>query len=216
MALRAKAKGYGYLAVTDHSPGLGMTNGLSLERVQARLAEAAALNAKLAPFRILVGTEVDIRANGRLDYPDEVLARFDIVTASVHSSFSQPRDQMTARIVGAIRHPLVTALSHPTGRLLERREPYDVDLAAVIAAAAETGTRIEINGGPERLDLPDTWIPRAIANGATLVASSDAHAIEELEWMELAVATARRGWATPGAIANTRDLDAMLASRKKA
>ncbi|TMG41858.1 MAG: DNA polymerase III [Chloroflexi bacterium] len=216
MALRAKAKGYGYLAVTDHSPGLGMTNGLSLERVQARLAEAAALNAKLAPFRILVGTEVDIRANGKLDYPDDVLARFDIVTASVHSSFSQPRDQMTARIVGAIRHPLVTALSHPTGRLLERREPYDVDLAAVIAAAAETGTRIEINGGPERLDLPDTWIPRAIANGATLVASSDAHAIEELEWMELAVATARRGWATPGAIANTRDLDAMLASRKKA
>ncbi|TME98281.1 MAG: DNA polymerase/3'-5' exonuclease PolX [Chloroflexi bacterium] len=216
MALRAKAKGYGYLAVTDHSPGLGMTNGLSLERVQARLAEAAALNAKLAPFRILVGTEVDIRANGKLDYPDDVLARFDIVTASVHSSFSQPRDQMTARIVGAIRHPLVTALSHPTGRLLERREPYDVDLAAVIAAAAETGTRIEINGGPERLDLPDTWIPRAIANGATLVASSDAHAIEELEWMELAVATARRGWAAAGAIANTRDLDAMLASRKKA
>src|SRR2546425_9577370 len=170
MALRAKAKGYGYLAVTDHSPGLGMTNGLSLERVQARLAEAAALNAMLAPFRILVGTEVDIRANGKLDYPDDVLARFDIVTASVHSSFSQPRDQMTARIVGAIRHPLVTALSHPTGRLLERREPYDVDLAAVIAAAAETGTRIEINGGPERLDPPDTRIPPALPNGATLVA----------------------------------------------
>src|SRR5256712_8491566 len=216
MALGAKAKGYGYLAVTDHSPGLGMTNGLSLERVQARLAEAAALNAKLAPFRILVGTEVDIRANGKLDYPDDVLARFDIVTASVHSSFSQPRDQMTARIVGAIRHPLVTALSHPTGRLLERREPYDVDLAAVIAAAAETGTRIEINGGPERLDPPRTWIPRALAGGATPVASSDAPAIEELEWMELAVATARRGRAAAGAIANTRDLGAVPASRQKA
>src|SRR5256712_8180485 len=174
MAVGAKAKGYGYLAVTDPSPGLGMTNGLSLERVQARLAEAAALNAKLAPFRILVGTEVDIRANGKLDYPDEVLARFDIVTASVHSSFSQPRDQMTARIVGAIRHPLVTALSHPTGRLLERREPYDADLAAAIAAAAETGTRIEINGGPGRHGLPHPSLPPALASGAALVAGSAA------------------------------------------
>src|SRR2546428_9715365 len=164
MALRARGKGYGYPAVPHHSRGLGMTNGLSLERVQARLAEAAALNAMLAPFRILVGTEVDIRANGKLDYPDDVLARFDIVTASVHSSFSQPRDQMTARIVGAIRHPLVTALSHPTGRLLERREPYDVDLAAVLAAAAQTGTRIEINGGPERRHPPATRVPPATSS----------------------------------------------------
>src|SRR2546428_786246 len=110
---------------------------------------------------------------------------------------------MTARIVGAIRHPLVTALSHPTGRLLERREPYDVDLAAVIAAAAETGTRIEINGGPERLDLPDTWIPRAIAGGAPLVASPGAPAVRELGRMERAVAAARRGWAVP-AVARCR------------
>src|SRR5205814_6582739 len=127
MARRARAKGDAYLAVTDHSPGLGMTNGLSPERITARLAEAVRLNAELAPFRIIVGTEVDIRANGALDYPDQLLAKFDIVSASVHSSFGQTRDQMTARVVGAMRHPLVTALSHPTGRLLEKREPHAVD-----------------------------------------------------------------------------------------
>jgi DNA polymerase (family 10) len=215
MARRAKAKGYRYLAVTDHSPGLGMTNGLSPDRIAARLAEAAKLNAELAPFRIFVGTEVDIRANGKLDYPDDVLAGFDIVSASVHSSFAQPREQMTARITGAMRHPLVTAISHPTGRLLEKREPYAVDLDAVIDAARETGTWLEVNGGPERLDLPDTWVRKAIDRGATLVANSDAHALEELEWMELAIATARRGWATSGSVVNTRGPDEALAARKR-
>ena len=215
MARRAKAKGYAYMAVTDHSPGLGMTNGLSPDRIEARLVEAAKLNADLAPFRIIVGTEVDIRANGALDYPDALLAKFDIVSASVHSSFAQTREQMTARVVGAMRHPLVTALSHPTGRLLEKRDPHAVDLDAVIDAAVETGTWIEINGGPERLDLPDTWVRKAVERGATLVANSDAHAIEELEWTDLAVGTARRGWAPEGSLANERGLEPMLASRKK-
>src|SRR5256884_2055092 len=215
MARRARAKGYAYLAVTDHSPGLGMTNGLSPERIEVRLAEAAHHNAELAPFRIIVGTEVDIRANGALDYPHALLAKFDIVRASVHSSFAQTREQMTARVVGPMRHPLVTSLSHPPGRLLEKREPHAVDLDKVIDAAVETGTWIEVNGGPERLDLPDTWIRKAVERGATLVAHSDAHAIEELDWMDLAVGTARRGWAPEGNIANVRDLDAMLASRKK-
>jgi DNA polymerase (family 10) len=215
MARRARAKGYAYLAVTDHSPGLGMTNGLSAERIEARLAEAAKLNAELAPFRIIVGTEVDIRANGKLDYPDEILARFDVVSASVHSSFAQTRDQMTARVTGAMRHPLVTAVSHPTGRLLEKRDAHAVDLDAVIDAAVATGTWIEVNGGPERLDLPDTWIRKAIDRGATLVVNSDAHAMEELEWMELGIATARRGWAAASAIVNTRGLAAAMAARKK-
>src|SRR2546430_7168827 len=212
MARRARAKGYSYLAVTDHSPGLGMTNGLSLERIGARVAEAAKLNEDLAPFRVIVGTEVDIRANGKLDYPDDVLAKFDIVSASVHSSFAQPRDAMTARITGAMRHPLVTAISHPTGRLLEKREPYAVDLDAVIDTAIATGTWIEVNGGPERLDLPDTWIRKAQDRGAMLVVNSDAHAIEELDWMDQGIGTARRGWATAASIANTRGLDAVLAA----
>ncbi len=215
MVRRAKAKGYAYVAVTDHSPGLGMTNGLSPDRIAARMADVKKLNAELAPFRILVGTEVDIRANGSLDYPDEILRGFDIVSASVHSAFGQSRDVMTKRIIDAIRNPYVTAFSHPTGRLLERRDPYAVDLDAVIAAAKETGTWLEVNGGPERLDLPDVWVRKAIEHGATLVLNSDAHAVEELEWMEYAVANARRGWATAGDVANTLDFGAMLAKRKR-
>ncbi len=215
MARRARGKGYAYLAVTDHSPGLGMTNGLGAERITARIEEARRLNEELAPFRILVGTEVDIRANGTLDYPDELLARFDVVSASVHSAFGQTREVMTERVLRAMRHPLVTALSHPTGRLLERRDPHAVDLQAVIEAAAQTGTWIEVNGGPERLDLPDVWIRKALEAGVALVTNSDAHAVEELDWMEFAVATARRGWTTRGAIANAATLDEMIARRKR-
>ena len=215
MARRAKAMGHAYMAVTDHSPGLGMTNGLSIERIKARVAEARRLSAELAPFRILVGTEVDIRANGALDYPDEVLRDFDIVSASVHSAFGQAREVMTKRISDALRNPYVTAFSHPTGRLLERREPYAVDLDAIIDVAVETGTWLEVNGGPERLDLPDIWVRRAVERGATLVLNSDAHAVEELDWMEYAVANARRGWATAANVANARALDEMLASRKR-
>jgi DNA polymerase (family X) len=215
MARRARDKGYAYMAVTDHSPGLGMTNGLSAERIAARVAEVERLNAELAPFRIFVGTEVDIRANGSLDYPDEILKGFDIVSASVHSAFGQSREVMTKRILDAMKNPYVTAFSHPTGRLLERREPYAVDLAAVIDAAVETGTWLEVNGGPERLDLPDVWVRKAIDHGVTLVLNSDAHAVEELDWMEYATANARRGWATGASVVNTLDVDAMLAKRKR-
>jgi len=214
MARRAKAKGYAYMAVTDHSPGLGLTFGLNAEGIAARVAEAGKLNEELAPFRILVGTEVDIRANGGLDYPDEILRGFDVVSASVHSAFGQSRDVMTKRILDAMRNPYVTAFSHPTGRLLERREPYAVDLSAVIAGARETGTWLEVNGGPERLDLPDVWVRKAIEAGVTLVLNSDAHATGELDWMEFAVANTRRGWATKAPVANTLPLDAMLAKRK--
>jgi DNA polymerase (family 10) len=210
MVRRARDKGYAYVAVTDHSVGLGMTNGLNLERIAARTKEIAKLNAQLAPFRVLIGTEIEIRADGRLDYPDDVLAGFEIVTASIHSAFNQPRAQITQRLVGAMQHPLVTAISHPTGRLLERRDPYDVDLDAVIDAAVKTGTRLEVNGGPERLDLPDWAVRKAMEKGATLVIDSDAHAVEELEWTEYGAATARRGWATAERVGNTRELDAVL------
>src|SRR6185503_11889301 len=176
--------------------------------------EAAALNAQLAPFRILVGTEVDIRANGGLDYPDEILRNFDIVSASVHSAFGQTKDVMTKRILDAMRNPYVTAFSHPTGRLLERRDPYEVDLAKVIAVAKETGTWLEVNGGPERLDLPDIWVRKATEAGVRLVLNSDAHRVEELDWMEYATANARRGWITKASVANALPLDDMLAARK--
>jgi DNA polymerase (family 10) len=213
MARRAKAKGYEYMAVTDHSPGLGLTLGLNAERIAARIAEARKLNAELAPFRILVGTEVDIRANGTLDYPDEILRGFEIVSASVHSAFGQSREVMTKRILDAMANPYVTAFSHPTGRLLERRDPYDVDLAAVIAGAKRTGTWLEVNGGPERLDLPDVWVRKAIEADVRLVLNSDAHAVEELDWMEYATANSRRGWITKRSIVNALPLDAVLAAR---
>jgi len=210
MVRRARDKGYEYVAMTDHSVGLGMTNGLNLERIAKRTKEIAKLNQELAPFRVLIGTEVEIRADGRLDYPDDVLAGFEIVTASIHSAFNQPREQITARLVSAMKHPLVTAISHPTGRLLERRDPYDVDLDAVIDVAVATGTRLEVNGGPERLDLPDWAVRKAVEKGATLVIDSDAHAVEELEWTLYGAATARRGWATADRVGNTHGLDAVL------
>ncbi len=215
MAKQARARGYGYIALTDHSVGLGMTQGLNVDRIRQRTQEILQLNQELAPFRILIGTEVDIRANGSLDYPDEVLALFDVVTASVHSAFSQPRGVMTERIVGAMRHPLVDAISHPTGRLLEKRDPYDVDLDRLIDVAAETGTRIEVNGGPERLDLPDVNVRQAVAKGVRLVTNSDAHSTEELDYMANAVATARRGWATARSVENTKSLGDLMSLRPK-
>ncbi len=210
MAERARAKGYEYIALTDHSIGLGMTHGLDPDRIAARTKEIEAVNRKMAPFRVLVGSETDIRSSGRLDYDDATLGLFEVVTASVHSSFAQPRDAQTKRIVGAMEHPRVNAISHPTGRLLERRDAYDVDLEAVIAAAVRTKTRLEVNGGPERLDLSDVAVRRAMEVGAMLVCNSDAHAIEELDQMEYAVATARRGWATKDRVQNTLPLAALL------
>jgi DNA polymerase (family 10) len=210
MAERARAKGYEYIALTDHSIGLGMTHGLDPDRIAARTKEIEAANERLAPFRILIGSEVDIRSNGRLDYDDVTLKAFEVVTASVHSSFAQPREAQTRRIVGAMEHPRVNAISHPTGRLLEKRDAYDVDLEAVIAAAVRTRTRLEVNGGPERLDLSDVAVRRAMEVGAMLVCNSDAHAIEELDQMEYAVATARRGWATKERVQNTMPLGELL------
>lgn len=214
MASRAREKGYEYLALTDHSVALGMTNGLNEERIAARTKEIEAVNKRLAPFRILIGSEVDIRSNGKLDYDDRLLGMFEVVTASVHSSFAQPRDVMTKRILGAMEHPRVNAISHPTGRLLEKRDAYDVDLEALIAAAVRTTTRLEVNGGPERLDLPDVAVRRALEVGAMLVCNSDAHAIEELDQMEYAVATARRGWATKERVQNTMPLKDLLTHLK--
>jgi len=211
MAERARAKGYEYLALTDHSIGLGMTHGLDAERIAKRTREIEAVNRRMAPFRVLVGSEVDIRSSGKLDYDDATLALFEVVTASVHSSFAQPRDAQTERILGAMRHPRVNAISHPTGRLLEKRDAYDVDLEAIIAAAARTKTRLEVNGGPERLDLSDVAVRRAMEVGAMLVCNSDAHAVEELDQMEYAVATARRGWATKERVQNTMPLAELLA-----
>lgn len=211
MCRRAKELGYAYVALTDHSVSLGMAKGMTVDRIKQRNLEIERIDQALRPFRVFSGCEVNIRADGALDYGDDVLALFDVITASIHTAFSQPKDVMTTRIIGAMRHPLVDAISHPTGRLLERRDEYEVDIDALIDTAAQTGCRLEVNGGPERLDLSDTYVRRAIERGAPLVINSDAHAIEELDQIEYGVATARRGWAGPEHVENTKPLDAMLA-----
>ena len=210
MVRRAKELGYEYVAVTDHSISLGMAKGMTIDRIRERNLVLQRLDQELRPFRVFSGCEVNIRADGTLDYTDDILLLFDVVTASIHSAMQQPKDVMTRRMIGAMRNPLVDAVSHPTGRLLERRDAYEVDVDALIQVSAETGCRLEVNGGPERLDLADVAVRRAIAAGAPLVINSDAHALGELDWMEFGVMNARRGWATASAVENSKPLAAML------
>jgi DNA polymerase (family 10) len=215
MVEAAIARGYRYLAITDHSPSLGVAHGLTEERVREQRQDIDRLNERYAPFRILHGTEVDILADGSLDYPDHVLAQFDIVFASVHSAFNQGRDAITARIVRAIRHPLVDALGHPQGRLLLRRRAYDVKMDDVLTAAVEAGVAVEVNGQPSRLDLDDVWARHAQEMGAMLVCTSDAHAATQLANMRYSVVTARRGWVEAAHVLNARPLSDLLAHLKQ-
>ena len=210
MIRRSKELGYAYVALTDHSISLGMARGMTIDRIRERNLVLERLDRDLRPFRVFSGCEVNIRADGTLDYTDEVLMLFDVVTASIHSAMHQPKDVITKRILGAMRNPLVDAISHPTGRLLERRDAYEVDIDELIRVSAETGCRLEVNGGPERLDLADVSVRTAIRAGAPLVINSDAHAIGELDWMEYGVMNARRGWATAATVENTKPLAAML------
>lgn len=205
------ARGYEYIALTDHSRALKVAHGLSVERVHEQRRLIDQLNERYAPFRILHGTEVDVLPDGELDYPDEVLAEFDIVTASVHRALGQPAERMTARIVRALRNPYVDVLNHPTGRLLLRRAAYDVDMKAIMQAARENGVALEIDGQPQRLDLDDIWSRQAQEAGLLLACNSDAHAVRHLEYMRYAVATARRGWVQPASILNCLPLQALLA-----
>jgi DNA polymerase (family 10) len=187
-----------------------MAKGMTVDRIRQRNIILERLDQQLRPFRVFSGCEVNIRADGTLDYADDVLLLFDVVTASIHSAMQQPKDVMTKRIIGAMRNPLIDAISHPTGRLLERRDAYEVDVDALIAVSTETGCRLEVNGGPERLDLADDAVRRALAAKAPLVINSDAHSVEELDWMEFGVANARRGWATRESVENSKPLAEML------
>lgn len=212
MARAAEAAGYHYFVISDHSGSLGITGGLSVERLRAQRAEIDAYNAQGGPgFRLLQGAEVEVLADGRLDYPDDVLAGLDVVVASVHTGLRQDRATLTARALAAIRNPHVDILGHPSGRLLPRREAGDFDMEALLQAAAETGTALEINANPARLDLNDIHARRALALGANLVINCDAHRPEELQYLRYGVATARRAWAPADRIANTWPLDRVLA-----
>ncbi|MFS8665179.1 MAG: DNA polymerase/3'-5' exonuclease PolX [Limnochordales bacterium] len=203
MARAAQARGYQYIAITDHSRSLGVARGLDPERLEAQLAEIEALNRRLDGFRVLSGCEVDILPDGTLDLPDELLARLDVVVASVHSAMQQDEAEMTERLVAAMRHPHVDIIGHPTGRLLGRREPYAVDMERIIAVAAETGTALEINASPERLDLKDVHARWARERGVMLVVNTDAHSVEGLEQMAYGVTVARRAWLGAGDVLNS-------------
>lgn len=211
MHAAAAAAGYEYLAVTDHSPLVVVANGLDADRLRRQVDFIRGLREHLGPPYLLTGIEVDIRGDGSLDLPDQVLAEVDVVVASVHSQFNLDREQMTRRITSALEHPLVDILAHPTGRRLGRRDAYEVDVEAVLEAAARTGTVVEINASPERLDLPDVYARRAVDLGVRLVINTDAHAPAHFDHLRFGVTVARRGWVEPERVINTWPLERLRA-----
>jgi DNA polymerase (family 10) len=206
----AEARGYEYIIVSDHSRSLTIAGGLSVEEVRAQRVKINELQPRHR-IRILAGTECDILEDGRLDFPDEVLAELDVVLGAVHSRFKQSRPEMTARIVRALGHPHLDILAHPTGRKIGSREPYDVDMEAVFAAARAHGKAIEINASPERLDMSDVHARRAAELGIPVPISTDTHYLSELDWTDLGCAVARRAWIGPAQVLNTRSLEELLA-----
>ncbi len=208
MAAAGRARGYAYMAITDHSASHGFGDHVSAERLWERIEEIRAWNKGPGKggkgFRLLAGSEVNIGLDGDLDYPDDLIAALDWVIASVHTSFAISAAEMTERVLAAIENPGVDCIGHLTGRLIGRREPYGIDVEAVAEAAARTGTMIEINGNPNRRDLSDRHARLAVDAGVTIVLNTDAHGIETLDNMAYAVATARRAWLTKADVANTR------------
>ncbi len=206
MALKAKELGYEYIAMTDHSPSSRIARGLSVERLYEKKKEVEAINKKLKGIKVLMGSEVDIKSDGSLDYPDEVLRDLDVVIAAVHSGFKMDRESMTSRIVKALQNPFVHALVHPTGRLIGEREAYEVDMDEVIKTARTYGKALELNSYYLRLDLNDINVRKAIEMGIKIVISTDSHLPDQLDMMTLGVATARRGWTEKKDVLNTMKL----------
>ena len=205
----AAAQGYEYMALTDHSASLGVANGLTNERLESQISLLRSMQ-KNYDITILCGSECDIRANGDMDYPDEILAQLDWVVASVHSAMGQDQATMTARMIKAMEHPSVTIIGHLTTRLLGQREPVEFDLEAVLQAARDTGTALEINASPERLDLKDTHAYRARELGVPLVINTDSHHHTHLDKRRFGVAVARRAWCRPEDILNTMSREEFL------
>jgi len=214
MATAARDLGYEYVAICDHTPNVRVVPGLDADDLRRQGEEILAVNEELAPFRVLRGTEVDIRADGTLDLPDDVLAELDWVQLSLHAGQRQARAELTRKVTEAMRHPAVRALSHPKGRIINHRPPNELDLEQAFEVALETGVALETNGLPDRLDLSGPEIRLAIEAGVPIVVSTDAHSVRGLGNMRLAVHTARRGWATAADIVNTRPLDEVLRRRR--
>jgi DNA polymerase (family 10) len=216
MATAAKARGYEYLAHTDHSATHGFGNHVTPDDLRRQIERVREADAKIDGIRLLIGTETNILPDGSPDYDDDLLAELDWVVGSVHTSFGMAEAEMTKRIVAACEHPYIDQIGHPTGRKIERRQPYAVDMHEVIAAAARTGTMLEINAAPDRRDLNDVHARHAAEAGVPILVNSDAHGIRELALVRWGIATARRAWLTAEQVANTRPLDEFLALRKRA
>jgi len=197
------AKGYAYTALTDHAKGLGVARGLSEERLLEQIAAVHTLNRRLKGFRILTGTELNIRSDGSLDFDDALLKKLDIVVASVHSGFKQSKEQLTQRIVRAMEHPQVSIIGHISGRLIGERDAYELDMEQVLDAAARTRTAIELNAYPLRLDLHESYLKAAKERNVPIVISTDSHARGQFDNMQYGVAIARRGWLEKSNILNT-------------
>jgi DNA polymerase (family X) len=211
----ARARGLEYLAVTDHSASHGFGDHVTPEALEARIDEIHALNASLDDFEVLAGTEVNILPDGSLDYEDELLARLDWVVASVHTSFSMGEQEMTDRMIRAIEHPLVDVIGHPTGRKIETRAAYALDVERVIEAAARTGTMLEINAAPDRRDLNELHARAAAEAGVRILVDTDAHSARNFELLRYGIATARRAWLTPEKVAKTRPWEEFAPLRKR-
>lgn len=210
MAEAAKKRGYKYIAITEHSQSLKFAGGLTEERLKGQIEEIQKLNRKLDNFTILTGIEVDIKSDGSLDFSDEILSKLDVVIAAIHSGFKQESKIITERLVGAMQNSFVSIIAHPTGRLIGYRESYQVDINKIMDMAAKTGTILEINAYPERLDLNDIYCRMAKDRGAQLAIETDAHSIDGLEFMNLGVDVARRGWLEEKDIINTLPLDKLV------
>ncbi len=215
MARAALARGYEYVAITDHSATHGFGNHVTPDELERQIERIAEANERVEGIRILAGTETNILPDGSPDYDDELLARLDWVVGSVHTSFGMPAAEMTKRMVAAMEHPWIDAIGHPTGRKITSRQPYALDLDDVIAAAARTGTMLEINSAPDRRDLDDVNARAAAENGVLLLVDSDAHGADRLEHVRWGIATARRAWLTAEHVANTRPWEQFAALRKR-
>jgi DNA polymerase (family 10) len=215
MAAAAIERGLEYLAITDHSATHGFGDHVTPDALRARIDEIRALNEATPGIELLIGTECNILPDGSLDYEDELLEQLGWVIASVHTSFQMGAKEMTERMIAAIEHPLVDAIGHPTGRKIEKRQPYGLDIERVIEAAARTGTMIEINASPDRRDLNEINARAAAAAGVLILVDSDAHSTEEFDVLRYGIATARRGWLTAEQVANTRSWKDFAPLRKR-
>lgn len=210
LAKNSQKMGYQYVGIADHTKFLRIENGLDEKKLILRNQEIDKINQKLKGFRILKGCEANILNDGSIDIRDDVLAQLDFVIAGVHSTFKMPRKEMTARIIKAMRNPNVDIISHPTGRLIKRRDEYQIGLDEIIKVAKETGTILEINSFPERLDLKDTNIRKAKEMGVKMVINTDSHQTDQMRFIEYGISQARRGWAEKEDIINTQPLEKLL------